>query len=280
MPQFRFEYVAPRVNHAEVRRELVEELLAKSPVAICLYVGRDPRDSAMPPASSNAALEAYVAVSRQIVERGVLLVTMGGALDATPVAAHVGVNRRQAAQLLGERLPELLAERRSYLLWHERDRDGDCAAVYDRFVVASRAQPNLALLDECDGASEPGTVKEQIEALTDRFRNAGLLVTLDPEPWLAPKPRCALPSGMRIATIGSAPPLWSLLKDGEAAALAGPLTGDVGYKALELAWARLSDFDAPRQATIPSELVTPATLDDFIRRYAAAAGMDAADFER
>jgi hypothetical protein len=64
---------------------------------------------------------------------------------------------------------------------------------------------------------------------------------------------------------------------GEAAALVGPLDGEIGAAAVELAITGLMQVsDTPRLRTISCELVTAATLPDFAQRYAQAAGLDPA----
>ena len=75
-------------------------------------------------------------------------------------------------------------------------------------------------------------------------------------------------------TLSSAPPLWARLRKGEAAALAGPLHGEIGYTAAARVWAGLTAAEPfGRIDLVPCELITPETLDDFAGRYAESAGV-------
>ena len=99
-----------------------------------------------------------------------------------------------------------------------------------------------------------------------------------PEAWLARSPETLLNQENRFATLGAFPELWPHLRSGRALALAGPLDGEIGFAALELVSAALTgsrEFGTER--FIMPELVTPETLADFARRYAAAAGLDPAE---
>ncbi len=127
------------------------------------------------------------------------------------------------------------------------------------------------------------------DGLLERFPNAGLVVSLDPALWLTPQAGWErdlrqVSGDFRFATLSAAPSLWSRLgtpeRPGEAAALVGPLDGEIGYAAVEMAaQLLLGASQIVRERAVPCELVTADNLADFARRYAAAAnGLDVQPF--
>ncbi len=69
--------------------------------------------------------------------------------------------------------------------------------------------------------------------------------------------------------------MWTYLRSGQAAALAGPLDGKIGAMAIEAAIGALTESSKPGAVRIAtSELVTLDNLEDFAKRYAEIAGLD------
>lgn len=274
----RFEYAVPRDGSPAELEKLVEEILARRPTAICLHV------------TDTAAARP---VAERILKTDARLVTMGTPIPGISPFAHVGVNWPGGAELLGRRLDEIAAGRRSYLLLHENGRDETATHCYARFFTAAQGQ-SLRLLEERNAASfatpnaapastaaegpPPSAQQQQILEMLRHFPNAGLVITLDSQPWLSLRPRLTLDARNRLATLGAAPPLWLRLRSGEAAALVGPLDGEIGRVAVELVLQSLTG-ETPRGTVrqIECELTTPATLDDFARRYAEAGRLNLAD---
>ena len=83
-------------------------------------------------------------------------------------------------------------------------------------------------------------------------------------------------SNFHFATLGAPPILWRQLGTaaarGQAAALVGPLDGDIGFAAVEaVVHILMNPNGPPPNHTIPCELVTSENLVDFARRYSVAA---------
>jgi ABC-type sugar transport system substrate-binding protein len=150
------------------------------------------------------------------------------------------------------------------------------------FAAAASRQYDLTLLEARRGTGDP---RAAVEELLGRFSHAGLVITLNPDVWLTARAGWdgelrARKRQIRFARLSAAPVLWARLgtpaAPGDAAALVGPLDGQIGYAAVELA-ARLllGTQRATLERVISCELVTPETLADFAQRYAAAAnGLD------
>jgi ABC-type sugar transport system substrate-binding protein len=242
------------------------DVLREKPFAICLYV-TDPV-AARP-------------IAEQIVAGGPVLVTMGVPLDGIKVFAHVDPCVAKAAELLGENLLKITAGRTSYLLLHDNGKDTLATRCYRRFMGAAGEQYALTLLEQRSAAGSDASPPQTLAQMMKRFHRAGLVVTLSPEVWLTVPPEAVLKEQTCFATLGAVPELWPQLRSGRALALVGPLHGEIGYAALELvsaAFTKSREFGTQR--FILPELVTPQTLDDFARRYAAAAGLDLADLIR
>lgn len=255
--------VVPDNEEPTALNAVLTELLTHNPAAICLCV-------------DNPAVAAMAA--QRILARGILLVTAGQPLEAVAAYGQVEVAWTDAAEQLAANLDEIAAGRRSYILVHDDGRDRLASQCYARFIGTARTRSKLALLEERNVAASKQPRRDAVQELLGMFPNVGLVVTLDPQVWLSRQPRFRLPPENRFATLSAAPLLWPRLRSGEAAALAGPLDGDIGYAAVELAVDGLMQIpDAQKRRIIGCELVTPATLDDFARRYAAAAGMDVAE---
>ncbi len=262
--------VAPREATAAGLRDTVERTLERHPNVICLHVA----DAAAARASIYA-----------IAAHQALLVTMGEAAGDPRVAAHVGVDLAAAAELLGSSLTQVAAGRQSYLLLHEDGRSETATNCYRRFAAAAQRQYGVTLLQEASAATGERTPAQLVEEMLGLFPHAGLVVTLAPDVWLTPRAGWhrqlrKLNAEFRFATLSAAPALWPLLgtpdAPGEAAALVGPLDGDIGYAAMQTATQLLiSTEKLASRVTIPCELVTPANLPDFARRYSEAAnGLD------
>jgi len=257
-PTLRLDTFLPADNTHGTLMRIVDKTLAAEPRVVCLYV-------------TNPALGCSVA--RKILKHNVAVVTIGLTVDIDQVFGHVHTDEAGAAELLGEHLMQIAAARRSYLFVHRRSASAHDEKCYARFMAKARFHHALTLLEERDAAAFQQPAGAIIRALFARFRHAGLAVTLDPTPWLETPPAQLLGREASFATCGAAPALWPYLKSGQAAALAGPIDGEIGALAAEIALIAMTD---ERQAGlvrgVQSELVTRASLDHFSRRYAEAAG--------
>jgi hypothetical protein len=171
---------------------------------------------------------------------------------------------------------------------HEEGGEELSSGCYARFSVVARGIPTLALLQERNAAQSGRAPQQLIEEMLGQFPSAELVVTLNPKVWLCRQPRFTLPEragpdgrseyANRFATLGAAPRLWPRLQSGEAAALVGPLDGEIGYAAVDLAVQGVMLIpNAVRRRVIGCEVVTAEKLADFARRYAEAANLDVAD---
>jgi len=274
VPAVRVLCSAPTSATAERLLGTVQRALEQRPQAVCLYV--------VDPDAARASVGAILA--RQIV-----LVTIGQRPDDSRVYGHVGVDLAAGAELLGEHLSSLAAGRRSYLLVHESAAGPAATECCQRFMSAARRHIEPTLLQSVDAADSSQPPTELIESLLHTFPHAGLLVTLNPDVWLTVRAGWSrrlreLNGEFRFTTLAAAPVLWQRLgtpeSPGEAAALVGPLDGEIGFAAVEIAArALLSTGSRTPVRRIPCELVTPENLPDFARRYAeAAGGLDVAGY--
>jgi|GEM_PF-867316 len=270
VPTVRVECVTPPRDTPQALRDELVRVLQRQPVAVCLHVTA--QDVAEP-----TALRANL---DRIARAATLLITVGVQFNDPRIFAHVGANLPESAELLADNLPRLLTPRRTCVVVHRASAGPSTANLYNRFRSAVRRQPGVVILQEADVGG--GDQAAAIEELLTLYPHAALVVTLDPSVWLEPRPdweyrlRRANP-GFRFATLSAAPPLWGRLgtpaAPGSAAALVGPLDGELGYAAVELAVRAVSGSQSvSRECWIPCEVVTPTNLLDFARRYSAAAG--------
>ncbi len=259
-PLLRLEIMTPADNRADALLRTATEALAKKPRAVCMYVS-DPH-------AASAAAES-------IVRSAAILVTLGVGLDVTGVFGHVREDLTGAADLLGKNLEQIAAGKQSYLLLHRAGVNPPQTHCYERFLAKARSHSRISLLEERNAADTQQPPVELLRAMFARFPNAGLVVTLEPTVWLSTAPAQILGQNAHFATVGAAPALWGHLRSGTATALAGVLDGELGSLAAELALAAITEGRRPGAVrTAPAELVTRATLDDFAKRYAEAAGLD------
>lgn len=257
LPKLKLNFVVPLDATLPSVSAAVQEVIASKPHAVCICVEDGP--------------EAVQHV-RELSSAGMFVIAVGPSLDSQDANAQVIVDWPDAAGLLGEGLPRIAEGRKSYLLLHENGRRRTATRCYERFKQMTMGHFSLTMLEERNAADFAGPPGEPVRRMLDDFHNAGLVVTLDPAPWLDGSPESLLSEANRFATLGASPPLWPSLRNGRAAALVGPIDGDVGYAAMELAMKAL--IERKRLGVvrlIPMEVVTPATLDDFARRYTAAA---------
>jgi len=265
-PPLALELMAPTDSSHTALARIVDEALSKKPKAICLYV-RDP--------------ETARSAARQITKAGVHLITMGADSGISGAFGQVHVDYARGAELLGKHLTEIAGGKRSYFLLHTHGASPIDTHCYERFMQHARGRVDMTLLKECNAAEAKRPTGELIAEMFARFPNAGLMVTLDPGPWLSTPPAQLLGSNARFATLGAAPVLWQYLQSGEATALVGPLDGEIGRLAAEMALMAITESEPAGLVRIARhELVTRDTLDDFANRYAEAAGLDLKELVR
>jgi ABC-type sugar transport system substrate-binding protein len=255
--------VTPADDSPQALLAAAEQVCNRKPVAICLCVN-DPRGA--------------VPAARRIVAQHIVLVTIGLPVHGVTANGIVEIGWPEAAGILGRNLDVVARGRKSYSLLHEKGRDALSTECYDQFIVAAASRTSMTMLAERDIATASKPAYQLVQEMLQAYRHTGLIVTLTPQVWLSERPRLKLPDLNRFATLGAAPPLWGRLRSGEAVALVGPLDGDVGYAAVDMAVRKAMEIpEALSRRVIPCELVTPQTLPAFARRYAAAANLRVSD---
>lgn len=215
------------------------------------------------------------AAARRVISDGARLVTIGEPLELPEIFGHVDIDPSAAAELIGASLERIARGGRSYVLLHDNGRSEVAARVYQRFMSGSRRQHAMTLLAERNAAIRRQTGAELLAEMLGQFRHVSLVVSLMPDPWLAATGLAASPPGtVPFATLPAAPALWSAVRSGRCAALAGPVDGEIGRVALELALSSVTDPTARGgQRYVGCELVTAENLEAFSARYLAAAGV-------
>lgn len=239
-------------------------------------------------------------LAARCVREGLLTVTVGPPMMDVGAYGWVEIAWPAAAEMLGRKLNDLarqigrpehaiVGEGVAYILLHENGVSEAATTRYERFCAGAKGASTLVRVAERSTASgdragdapasEPTSTAAAnvLREMLNEYPHVSLVVTLTPAPWLERDPRFRLGPPNRLATLGAAADLWSRLRSGEAAALIGPLDGEAGYAAMQLAFQGvLAVPDAPRRVTVPCEFITLENLEDFARRYAEAAGWDAA----
>lgn len=245
--------------------EALGRALSTKPRALCVYVSN--------PEAADEPL-------RKLVQKSTFLITVGTRVSGLSAYGHVDSDLPAAAEALGSNLGQLAGGGQSYLLLHEAGRSTLATQVYNRFMLRARGQIGMTLLDEINTDDETHAGQAPLNLLRDmlgRFKNAALVVTLTPAPWLAAPPDRTLGAGNRLVSLPASVALWPALRQGRAAALAGPLDGELGQFAIELAMMGITDSEKPGLTRIArSEVVTAKNFEDFASRYARAAGVPVA----
>lgn len=272
VPTARVEALNPAARTSQARQDVLREALARKPHAICLFVSA--ADTAQP-GELREQLGAFAGTET-------LLVTIGAKSDDPRIYGHVGVDWPGGAERLGANLTRIAAGARSYILLHADGASPLATDCYRHFASAARREYDMVLLQDRNTANEPSPAHRVIEELLSLFPNTGLLVTLDPQPWLTAPPDWehhlrTINTRLRFATLSADPPLWRYLGTtagpGDAAALVGPLHGELGYAAMQMVTQALfSEREKSPERWIACELVMPPDLPGFVRRYAESAG--------
>lgn len=238
----------------------LEKLKQQEPSAVCLLT-----------VNPRVARPLAQRVSEQV---GAAIVTVGAAIDLPSAYGHVEVNWPGGGDLLGSHLPRMVGDGQSYVLLHDDGLNPHLSTTHARFFVESRLFFNVTKLEERTSAFEAQAGIASLRAMLEKYRNASLVITLMPNVWLAAAPDTLLPPQTNLATLGAMPELWPLLESGRAAALVGPLDGEIGLTALHLA---IDAVTGSRRTgavrLVDCELVTKDSLPDFAARYAEALGM-------
>ncbi|MBU0638926.1 MAG: substrate-binding domain-containing protein [Planctomycetes bacterium] len=264
IPYLTFDYVAPVQSTTQALQDVVSDVISRKPVAVCLYVAD--------PVRARPAAE-------RLFASGISLVTMGVDIPGLTPYGRVYVKYAEGAELLGKNLERIAAGGRSYVLVHANDRSDLATRCYERFMLTARRSAVLTLLEDRTVLEGQDGAAAAVRELLERFPRTGLVVTLTPTPWLETPPT-TLPAQRRFATLGAVPALWPRLRAREAAALVGPLDGDIGYTAIELALLSLTGEEpAGIVRFVPCHLVTAENLEEFVWRYATAAGTDLRVFD-
>ncbi|MFN0136044.1 MAG: hypothetical protein ACKVS9_08005, partial [Phycisphaerae bacterium] len=250
---------------ADYGREF-EETLKRQPAVVIVPASDDPR---------------MLAARQVTLKTGIVLITYGDSNDPPErvgIFGHISTDRAAAAEMLGHELSNFASERKSYVL--AQSAADARRGIGDRFRsgVGTRVGPTL-LSDAtyAESATSGPSGPDAIRALLKQFPNTTLAITLDASPWLAEPPAKLLGERQVMATVGASPALWPALRQRKCIAMVGVMDGQVGEAIMRLAFgALLATEKGPAFRAIPNELVTTDLLERFAHRYAAAAGMSAA----
>lgn len=252
---------------------LVDDVISRKPAAVCLGV---PQDSAPHPTTASATSEPFDPVV-ELIERidatGCLVVTYGRRTRSARVFAHVEGDYAAGAEKLANALPTLLAGRQTYVLQHTAGRSERASQCYARFTAAAGRRYGFSMLEERNAWIGGGPPGMHMTDLLARFPHVALAISLEPDVWTRSQPPVTLPADARYATLSATPDLWPDVRGGRAAALIGPIDGDIGYRAVQLAWSGLTGGARGGEVElVRCELVTADNIDDFARRYRLAGG--------
>ncbi|MFO0838110.1 MAG: substrate-binding domain-containing protein [Phycisphaerae bacterium] len=255
----RIETMTPSARNVAEKRALFEQELGRKPAAIVLFV-------------TDADVDRRLA--ERAAEESVLLVTVGARLNGVRPFAHVEPDLPALAERLAERLPDIAGEQRTYALIHDRGANEMATRCHDHFMRVARLKTSLVQLAECNAFESNRIADDVIAEFCGRFRHLGLIVLLGATD--TPRAASAIGAGQtRLVVLSATPDHWGLLESGKAAALAGPLDGELGYTLARVTAEGLNgDVRPGRTHPVPCEIVTPAELPGFEQRYAEAAGME------
>jgi ABC-type sugar transport system substrate-binding protein len=254
----RYTVLHPADESADAIENTCRNAVQLGPQVVCVWIHR--------PDQAERAIQTIVA-------GGAAVITIGPQLSSEAMYAHVQCSPIDAAQILGANLSAIAGESRSYSLLHDSGRSPFDTDVYRRFEAGATSAFGLRKLTESYSGGNRDRAAEALAEMIDRFPNVGLIVSLDPQIWFADPAGKRLNPSNRYVTLAAPPMLWPAVRSGRAAALVGWIDGDIGRAAADFAIRSLGDQRRTgRQVAIAPELVTRETLDDFSRRYGAAAG--------
>lgn len=255
----KLEFSTPDGATSEALGRAVRAALDLKPDAVCLWV---------------ASPETVEPVLPGLIESNVLVVTMGTSVPNSSFFGHVDANIQGGAEMLGERLDVIADGGRSYVLLHEAGTNTLATQCRDRFNYGIRQHYGVQLLDERNAGSTTTPAHELVREMVTRFPNVAMVITFSADAWLAAPPAETLGPRTRFATMPATPELWPWLRSGQAAALVGPIDGQIGELAVEMAMTGLTSDRREGGGTrvVRAELVNARNLEDFAGRYAAAAG--------
>lgn len=203
---------------------------------------------------------------------GVIVLTAGQRLAEPVGSAHIELQVPEGLAELGRALPEVAKPGRSYVLVHAAASSPTAERRYALFRETAVDVLSVVMLDERQVAPDRAAQADAIEQLVQRFEHVALVVTLEPDVWLATDLRPALPVGTRFVTAGPLGALAGDIRDGRCAAVVSAMDGEVGQIMVELAAEYLLPEPGrpPDKRFVPTHVVTADNLDTFLDRYEAA----------
>jgi hypothetical protein len=278
-PSERWDFIARgALTHARRHGSIELQVL---PAAAIQPDGRLSGDSPQPDALivSCTAPERQGPALLQAVSHYGVIITVGAQVPG--VWGHIQFPAAEASELIARRLPDLLGERRTYVLLHTEGRDGLSDQALRRFEYAARRNYGLRQLAAVNLTQPPRPALECLEGLRTEFPSAAFAVILDSESVLMGDPRDWQARGLPFVTLGATPGLWPWVEAGLCRGMTGVVAGDLGRAAVQMAIeahtpdARPGDF-----RTVAAEWVDATNLADFSRRFSDAVGLEAGDLRR
>ncbi|MBL8877512.1 MAG: hypothetical protein JNG88_00205 [Phycisphaerales bacterium] len=254
----RFEFLSPPATDRDMNSRMAGEAIRSGAAGVCVYLN-NARD--------------LQPLADELRGSGIVLVTMGAQPSGVSPYQHINIDLAGGAELIAENLPKFATGRKTYSVIHARSRSAIDEACYERFVSHRPGESVMVQVAERDVFNPSVPPSRAISDILVAFRSTAIVVTLDPEVWLTSEPPFALDEQRKFITLGAVEPLWARLRNGEAAALIGPLDGEIGAAAMQGMLRGLARESAPTPVrTIPCHLVTRDTLDEFAKSYQVATG--------
>lgn len=256
MTHLRFEFVSPPATDHESHIRMLREALRIGAPGVCIFLN-EPEDLSP--------------LADEIRNSATTLVTIGCRPRVVEPYTHVEIDLPGGAEMISRNLAQLAEGRKTYALVHARSRSAQDRACYERFVSHQPGAAAMTMVDARDFAELRAAPAAVISRILADFRSVSLVVTLSPEAWLSTDPPFSLPEGRRFVTLSAVEPLWPRLRSGEAAALVGPIDGEIGAVAMHI----LLRGIAREQPEMPVRMiscrfVTRENLEEFAEQYRAA----------
>lgn len=251
----RFEFVSPPATDKAQNIKAVRDAMTSGAAGVCVYL---------------TAADELAPLAKEIQSSATVLVTMGQQPTGITPYTHVNIDLPGGAELIAENLARCAEGRKTYALVDERSRSTISRACYERFISHRPGISEMTQVDERDAFAAGQPTSTIISEIVGNFRSTSIVVTLSPEVWLSSNPPYALDEGRRFVTLSAVEPLWSRLRSGEAAALVGPIDGEIGEAAINAVLRGVAhETTGTPVRTVPCHFVTRENLDDFAEKYRA-----------
>lgn len=232
---------------------LQAEVARRRPDAVCIWVDDDAE---------------HLEIAKKLVLSTKVVVTVSSHTpDSTLGFATVVLDSADAGALLGENLYAAVRGK-TFAVVHSSD-DADSEAAYRalRAQVDEGQMKRLAELDVARGES----AAEAARGVLEQYRFTAVVILMRPGD-ARPSVLQAIGPQTPLAIFSVQPDLWPAIRSGQVRIAAGFVDGEIGQRAMELMIRGLSSGENPKDpARVAPRIVTPETIAEFEKVYAAAA---------